>query len=234
MKQLICVLSMFAAFGMTAQSNSELTKHYEAYYAQMKKQGDVQGVINALTHLNVLKPDQGRTDTLAYLYANGRNYLQALNTIGIEKNATDSDLAVEVKAISLKAMNQLPRAIEHYEELNKRTPNAYLAYELADLKIQTNDAAGAATHITYGLANAKDDMKRAFYETQQPYEVGLKAAFTYLRGLVELRKDQNNLDGAMVYINQALNMDPNFNMARLSRDALENRKKQAAAAATKN
>jgi len=70
-------------------------------------------------------------------------------------------------------------------------------------------------------------MKRAFYESQQPYEVGLKTAFIYLRGLVELRKDQNNLDGALVYINQALGMDPNFNMARISRDALENRKKQS-------
>ncbi|MFP2996992.1 hypothetical protein ABN763_13835 [Spongiivirga sp. MCCC 1A20706] len=231
MKQLICVLGMFMAFAVNAQSNNELTKHYEAYYAQMKKQGDVQGVINALTHLNVLKPDQGRTDTLAYLYANGRNYLQALNTIGIEKNASDSDLAVEVKAISLKAMNQLPRAIEQYEELNKRAPNPYLAYELADLKIQTNDVTGATTHITYGLANAKDDMKRAFYESQQPYETSLKAAFTYLKGLAELRKDQKNIDGALTFINQALNMDPNFNMARISRDALENRKKQAAAAA---
>jgi len=103
MKQLMYVFATLVTFSVTAQSSSELAKHYEAYYEQMKKQGDVQGVINALTHLNVLQPNQSRTDTLAYLYANGRNYLQALNTLGIEKKAGDSDLAVEVKAISLKS-----------------------------------------------------------------------------------------------------------------------------------
>ena len=103
----------------------------------MRLQGDVDGVINALTHLNVLSPSIERRDTLAYIYANDNQHLQALNTIGIEKVDTDSDLAVQVKAISLKALNQPKRALEQFEVLNIRQPNPYLAYELADLKIQT-------------------------------------------------------------------------------------------------
>ncbi len=119
-----------------SQTNSELQKHFEAYYTEMRKQSDINGVINALTHLNVLSPSVERRDTLAYVYANNNQHLQALNTIGIEKNDTDSDLAVQVKAISLKALNQPKRALEQFEVLYSRQPNAYLAYELADLKIQ--------------------------------------------------------------------------------------------------
>jgi hypothetical protein len=91
----------------------------------MRKQSDISGIINALTHLNVISPSVERRDTLAYVYANNSQHLQALNTIGIEKNDTDSDLAVQVKAISLKALNQPKRALEQFEVLYSRQPNAY-------------------------------------------------------------------------------------------------------------
>ena len=57
----------------------------------MQSQADIQGVINALTHLNVLEPSQARKDTLATLYMNEGRHVEALNTIGIEKNDSDSD-----------------------------------------------------------------------------------------------------------------------------------------------
>ena len=209
----------------TAQMKTELQKHYEAYYNEMRLQGDINGVINALTHLNVLSPSQARKDTLAYIYANDNQHLQALNTIGIEQKDSDSDLAVQVKAISLKALNQPKRALEQFEALSKRAPSAYLAYEMADLKIQTGDNAGASTDIEYGLANTKDDQKYAFYERQQPYEVSLRAAFIHLKALVQYNLDKN-IDTAVATIDEALELDPNFNLASLSKQALETRKNQ--------
>ncbi|MGI9547344.1 MAG: hypothetical protein ACR2MM_08915, partial [Flavobacteriaceae bacterium] len=184
MKKIVTVFILASAFTINAQSDDPLLKHYEAFYKEMRLQGDVNGVITALTHLNVLAPSAERRDTLAYVYANNNQHLQALNTVGIEKNESDSDLGVQVKAISLKALNQPKRALEQFSILFQRSPNAYLAYELADLKIQVGDNAGAADNIEYGIANATDDMKYAFYERQQPYEVSLKAAFTHLKGLV--------------------------------------------------
>ncbi len=216
-----------------AQTKSELQKHYEDFYKEMRLQGDITGVINALTHLNVLSPSKERRDTLAYVYANNGQHMQALNTIGVEKNTTDSDMAVQVKAISLKALNQPKRALEQFEELFKRNENPYLAYEIADLKIQTGDNTGAITNIDYGIANAKEDMKYAFYERQQPYEVPLKAAFLHLKALTEYNKDKENIDGAIGLIDQALALDPNFNLASLSKQALEARKNPPAAAAEK-
>lgn len=228
MKRVIFVLVMTFSFLGEAQTSTELQKHYEAYYKEMRGQSDVNGVINALTHLNVISPSQERRDTLAYIYANNNQHLQALNTIGIDKNTTDSDLAVQVKAISLKALNQPKRALEHFEVLFSRNQNPFLAYELADLKIQTGDVAGAETNITYGLTNVKDDMKHAFYERQQPYEASLKAAFHHLKGLMLFNKDRTKIDEAIALFDEALKIDPNFNLASLSKQALTSKKEQAA------
>lgn len=227
MKKLILLVVVITSFSMTAQTKTDLQKHYEAYYNQMKKQGDVQGVINAMTHLDVLQPTQARKDTIAYLYVSEGQNVQALNTIGVEKNATDSDLNVEVKAIALKALNQPKRAVEHYEVLFSRKPSPHLAYEIADLKLQLLDLSGAQTSIEYGLANVKDDMKYSFYETQQPYETSLKAAFLYLKALAIYNEDTKaNIEIAIATLNRALAIDPNFNMAKISKDALLRKPKE--------
>jgi len=225
MKKFSIVVFTLMSVTAMAQTNTELKKHFETFYNQMKAQGDVQGVINAMTHLEILEPNQARKDTLAYLYLTEGMYLQALNTIGIEKNASDSDINVEVKAISLKNLNQPELAIEQYEVLFTRNPNAPLAYEMADLKAQIDDLAGAKANIEFGLANVTDDMKRSFYERQQPYQTSLKAALLYLKGIVLFKEDQvKNLDSALKLINEALAIDPNFNMAKISREALEAKK----------
>ncbi|MDY2586382.1 hypothetical protein [Winogradskyella aquimaris] len=235
MKQITIAVVMLFSVSVFAQTNADLKAHYEAYYKEMQKQGDVQGIINALTHLNILEPSVARKDTLAYLYLSEGKYMQALNTIGVEKNDSDSDMNVEVKALSLKNLNQPKMALEHYEILFKRSPNVYLAYEMADMKIQVDDLAGAKANIEYGLANVKDDMKRAFYETQQPYETSMEAALLCLKGLLTFKEDKNaNIDASIKLMNDALAIDPNFNLAKVSRQALESQKAQKAAANKKN
>ena len=137
--------------------------------------------------------------------------------------------------MALKNLNRPQLALEHYEILFKRNPNVYLAYEMADMKIQVNDLAGAKSNIEYGLANVTDDMKRAFYESQQPYETSMKAALLCLKGLLTFSENKTaNVDAAIKLMNDALAIDPNFNLAKISRQGLENQKAQQAAAATKN
>lgn len=221
MKNLVKLVILVFAMQLSAQSNDVLLKHYEAYYAQMKTQGDVQGVVNGLTHLNILAPSQARKDTLAVLYMNEGRHVQALNTIGIEVNENDSDMAVEVKAVSLQTLNEPKRALAHYEILFKRNPNALIAYEMADIKIQLDDMVGANLNITYGIANAKEGIMRTFYEGQNPYQVQMKAAFLYLKALASYKeKPETNVDAAIALLDEALAMEPNFNMAIISKNAL--------------
>ncbi len=224
MKKIIVLAFLVAGISSHAQSKSELLTHYENFYKEMRLQGDVAGVINALTHLNVIAPSQARRDTLAFIYMNNGQHLQALNTIGIENDKNSSDIAVQVKAVSLKTLNQPKRAIEQFETLFERNPNAFLAYELADLQILVGDAEGAAKNIEYGLANVKDDMKHAFYERQQPYEASLKAAFYHIKGLLTFNNDKTKIDESIALMEEALKIDPNFNLASLSKQALESKK----------
>ena len=181
----VCLLYSFNL--CVAQTDSDFIDHYKMYYAQMQKQGDVQGIINAMTHLLVLEPNVARKDTLAAYYMNEGKYLQALNLLGIEKDTLDSNMALEVKAVSLKSLNEPARAIEQYELLFKRLPTASLAYELADLKISTNDIMGANLNITYGIANSTQQMMKPYYETQTPYQVPLKVGFMYLKAIAKFR-----------------------------------------------
>ncbi|PQJ16047.1 hypothetical protein [Aureicoccus marinus] len=227
MKKLLPLFFVLAISFTQAQDKSALAAHFEAYYQAMKSQGDVNGVINSLTHLNVLSPSQERIDTLGYIYMNSGQHEQALRTVGIENDDKASDLAVQVKAVSLKAINQPKRAQEQFEILFSRNANAYLAYELADLMIQNGDNTKAAEKIEYGLANAPADMKYAFFERQQPYEVSIKAAFLHLKGLLTYNNAPDKIDDALALVNQALQMEPKFNLASLSRQALESRKAEA-------
>jgi len=221
MKRILIVTLVLAGIQVGAQNNNQLLEHYEAYYEQMKSQGDVRGVIDALTHLNILEPSQARKDTIAVLYMNQGMHLQALNTIGIDINPSDSNMAVETKAMCLQALNQNERAIEQYEELFKRSPNALIAYELADLKTQMDDLSGALSNIEYGMANANDDMMRTFYESQTPYQVPVKAAFLYMKSLIKFKENRaENIDAAVAILDEALQLAPHFNLAKLSKDAL--------------
>lgn len=221
MKNIITILALLISISAFSQSNQELLSHYQKYYKQMQSQSDIQGVINALTHLNILSPNQARTDTLATLYMNEGRHVEALNTIGIEKNEADSDLAVQVKAFSLKAINDIDQSLMHYEELFKRKPNPFIAYELAEMKIRKGDLLGATRNITFGIANSNGDIVRNYYETQQPYSVPMKAAFIYLKGLVKINEDrENNIDETIGIMEEALAVAPNFNMAKISIDAL--------------
>lgn len=215
-----------SSLNLTAQTKTELQKHFQKYYEQMKKQGDIQGVINAMTHLDVLAPSQARKDTLAYIYVSEGRNMEALNTIGFEKNTTDSDLNTEIKAIALKSLGEYERALEFYNILYKKQPGAVVAYELADLMLQTNDLPGAQEKIEYGLANVTDDMRRTYFETQQPYQTSLKAGFLYLKAIATYSEDRDeNQEIALATLNRALAIDPNFNMARIAKDALLTRKK---------
>ncbi|MCF8713310.1 hypothetical protein JM658_00575 [Joostella atrarenae] len=229
MKQTAILMMFFASFFGFSQNDATLTKHYEAFYKQMKEQGDVRGVINALTHLNVISPNQARIDTLAFFYSNSGQHVQAINLLGTEKDTKASNLAVEVKARSLKAVNQPQLAVQQFDIMFSRKPDIYIAYDLVDLNLQIGKIVEAQTYIKYGLENAKDEDMLPFYEANPPYQVPLKAAFKYQEGLLKYNEDKTNIDAAISTIDEAIVMAPNFTLAKNIRQLLLNQKQEGTA-----
>jgi|TARA_B100000497_G_C7593356_1_gene356752 tetratricopeptide (TPR) repeat protein len=224
------IIAIAFVMQIQSQNNSELLAHYKIYYKQMQKTGDIQGIVNAMTHLSILEPNVKRQDTLAYIYVSEGKHRQALSLLGAEVNESDSDLETEIKAISLKSLNEPKRSIEHYEVLYKRSPTVLLAYELAELKIQTNDLTGAGLNITYGMANSTTDMMKIYYEMQSPYQVPLMAGFMYLKAIAKFTENtETNHDAALAILNETLELAPNFNLATIAVRAIQGQKQSAEA-----
>ena len=129
-------------------------------------------------------------------------------------------------------MDNQKLAIGFFEDMFNRSPNPLIAYELAELNLQIQNFEEADKHITYGLANSKDDMTKAFYETQTPYQVPLKTAFMYLNALLTYNKDKiANIDPAVDILDSALKTAPNFNLIQLTKNELLRQKQVNQAAA---
>mgnify|MGYP003324844259 CR=1 FL=1 len=177
---------------------------------------------------DILRDEIEKNSEIGKIIINDMNegkYLQALNLLGIEKDTLDSNMALEVKAVSLKSLNEPARALEQYELLFKRLPTASLAYELADLKISTNDIMGANLNITYGIANSTQQMMKPYYETQTPYQVPLKVGFMYLKAIAKFRENpETNHEAAIELLDATLAVVPNFNLATLAKNAIASQK----------
>jgi|TARA_B110000967_G_scaffold93239_1_gene95821 tetratricopeptide (TPR) repeat protein len=219
------VLAFAFVMQMQSQNSSELLAHYQSYYVQMKQLGDTQGIINAMNHLSILEPKVRRQDTLAYIYMSEGKHRQAISLLGVEVNESDTDLDSEVKAISLKALNKPELALEHYEVLYKRKPSPQLAYELADLKIITDNLTGATVNISYGIAYSTSDMMKGYYESQTPYQVSLTAGFMYLKAIAKFRENpETNHEASITILEEALQLAPNFNLATIAISAIRSQK----------
>ena len=118
------ILAFAFVLQMQSQNSSDLLAHYKTYYIQMQQLGDTQGIINAMNHLIILEPNIKRQDTLAYMYMSEGKHRQALSLLGIDTNESDTDLESEVKAFSLKTLNDL------YVQLSTMKCFTYVSHRL--------------------------------------------------------------------------------------------------------
>ena len=124
-------------------------------------------------------------------------------------------------------INETERSIGCCGKLFNRNPSVSIAYELAEAYLQTNQLDKAKTYADYGVENATEKMGKTFYESQQPYQVPLKAAFMYLQGLIKYNENKTtNADAAAAILEEAIKLAPNFNLARLSKNAILNQKEK--------
>ena len=66
---------------------------------------------------------------------------------------------------------------------------------------------------------------KPYYESQTPYQVPIKAGFIYLKAITKFRENPEvNHASAIAFLDEALAMAPEFNLAILAKTAITNQK----------
>lgn len=215
-KVTLCLIALIMLTSSQAQKNKKgittetaLTSHYQKYYKMMLKHNDLDGAIQGLSHLIVLKPTEAKKDTLGFMYLQANKPVQAVNVV---ENST-SELALRTKAIGFKNLNNPKKAIENYEALIQKNNSVLDAYELAQLQFSIQRFGEAKATINYGMQNSKDEKTRIFIKGSNYIETPLKAAFLNILGLIEYNLNKENVDQVIAIFDEALKLDPQFVLA---------------------
>lgn len=215
---LLLIFSIMLNAQQPAKTNSQATVHLTVYRHSLAI-GDVGTAISSLHYLiasDTLKYAHWQ-DTLALLYVQGNAYQQAfLLADALLATSGYTDLRMEIKAISAKALQQTTEAITAYGVLYNKTRNPAYGFEqlqlqyairrLSETLVTGNSLLQNITAAQNGnVAVVKPDGKSI-------QNVSLRAAISNIVGLAYIdMKDKTN---AMAQFETALKESPDFELAK--------------------
>ena len=166
-------------------------------------------------------PQSTWRDSLLTIYFQSGNYLSShlLATELLSERSKD-DRLLEISANCLAQLGAFKESIAAYEILYPRTKRVDHAYELANLQYQIKRLAEAEGTLTQLLASEISDSLRVAYPTPQGGRqvVGFKAAAYNLKGMVAF--DLKQIPEATAYFKKALELNPDFEMAKQNASAI--------------
>ena len=240
---LICCL---VSLGHAQQNNSVNTaatassvKLAKAVYQQALSLADYQTAQYALHQLIITDVDtkpQWR-DTLLFVYAESGAWSSAhLLAAKLREQRPNDNVLLAIDARALSQLGAVREAISAYELLYSRTRNALYGYELAGLQQRIKRLAEAEAVLAQLLTSDLKENEGATISVPTssgaPQSVPLKAAALNLRGLVAYDMKQN--DVALGYVRQALEIMPDFAVAKQNEQGLLAAMAPPPAAAPKN
>jgi tetratricopeptide (TPR) repeat protein len=225
-------LMAFLMLSITAKSQSKkpVTTVPEninmVVYRQSSAIGDVNMAITSLHYLIASDPSKygNWQDTLATLYLHNNEYQQAwLLSDALIKGIGYTDLRMEIKAVSAKALQQPVEAITDYTTLYGKTSNPVFGFEQMQLEygihrlnetiVTGNSLMQSATADKYKQVN----VARADGKSVQ--QVTLKAAVANIMGLAY--NDLKDKTNAAIQFEAALKESPGFELAKNNLDVVK-------------
>ena len=199
---------------------------YKMIYAQSIKYGDFSSASVAV--FGILANDTanlGWKDTLAILFFARQAYSQALE-IGKEvySKQPDNTRILELIAVSEENLGDSKDALGYYEQLYAKTKDLYHLYQIISLQYELKRLAECSSNINDMVADprsAKEEITLSIGQNQQQ-KVFYKAAALNIRGVMarELKQD----DVAEQSFTQALQVNPDFALAKANLDELHKAK----------
>jgi len=160
-------------------------------------------------------------DSLAMIYYSNRQYVSAALVAkeGVRMNP-DSELALEIAAVSFASLGAKDQSVEYYEKLFLKNDQSSTIYQAAFLQYELKrfTEAKASIGILLGRQDV-DETKLVFTKLDdRSQEVTIRAAVLNLKGLVSL--EEGDKEKAKTLFLEALNASAGFEQAQINlRDA---------------
>lgn len=205
--------------GSSSNSNQQLYDINKSIYRNALKYNDLGTATQAVYTMLAVAPNElNLKDTLAYLYYNNGQYVQAL-LIGleiVEKSDTNKNI-LEIVAISQQNLGLLKESLENYEKLYKQSKNIYHQYKVATLQYALKRYGECGVTIDKILQDkGNTEMITITDANRQQQEVSIKAAVLNMNGVMALELNQNDL--AKKSFEEALKVQPDFALAKNNLD----------------
>ena len=217
------LLLTFSSQLVQAQDSTYISNEYAkalALYQRAQKYNDSQISKQALMEMALLNPsDTAILRSLAEIYYNSSAFVSsaivALDMLAIDPNSV---IAHEIAALSYENLRLYDKAIEQYEQIWLSTENVTILYQVAYLQYSIKRFTEAKSNLEI-LDTKVGDEKIALNKSDgSGQEVSFKAAMLNLRGLIAI--EEGNTEEAKGHFTKALEMNPDFEAAKLSLEGL--------------
>ena len=209
---------------LSAQDEStEQLKLVNAYkYQKGVQYSDYEVAKNALYSLMALDPQNDSLKyTLAVFYLETNRFASA-TLVGLDMLSTSPDFtgAIEVCAVSYEQLGIKDKAAEYYEKLYLKTQNIPTLYKLAFLQYELQRFKESDANADIILESPVSDSLSVVYNIEEEQkEFTFKVAILNLKGLI--LREQGDKEKASDFFKQALELAPDFTLARQNLDGLK-------------
>jgi tetratricopeptide (TPR) repeat protein len=224
-KKAIFLFFIFINSSISAQKlhKNDLLNLEKTIYKQALQNYDLETAQVALYHIINLEGSQSTyLDSLAFVYFNQKKFLPCVRVANQILEKQEKLPILEIKAVSLENLNAIKDAIQAYEKIYKLKKDALVAYKLADLQSKLSRSAEAYTTLKSAENLKFPKGVSIIFPSEKKNEtqnVPLKAAFYNL--LAKTSYDLHNYDLAIKYYDQALQIYPDFYIAKQNKQVVE-------------
>ena len=202
--------------------NTQLYKLYQMKYVFGRKYNDGDVMKNALYSMVAMDPgDDSLKMVLCYYYFEQNQFASSLFiSMDLLSRHPDNEDALKINAMSYENMGVRDKAIDSYESLYLKTNQVDVIYQAALLQFELERYAECSSSLDIVL---KDPQAKAIKlnfakNEKEQQEVTLEAAAYNIKGMLE--KQQGNNEAAKANFTKALEVDPEFVLAKQNLDGL--------------
>ncbi len=220
-------------FAQTGGTTDPFETQMRVYKAALKNY-DFQTAINALYVMEAIKPERtDLNDSIAILYFEDERYAQATVVAQaiINSDPKRNDM-LEMVAVSKQKLGMVKESLSDYEKLYAVDKQVFYLYQIATLQFQLERFGECLASIDQIVSSPDADKQKVNIPVQNRTQlVPMKAAAYNIRGICAAQLNQP--EAAKENLNKALEIFPDFILAKANLDAINKKSDTKAAAPVK-